>query len=535
MTLKKRLLPLLLVAMMVCCAFITPAIAAPHDPPIDVTFVRSTDDALENNVLSKLPGETLEDNRWTKLAQEQYGINIKYLWIAKGTDQYTQKFNTAIASGEIPDVMLVDNVQLKSLYEADLIQELGPVFDEYANALHKKIVEDAGESARIPATFDGKLYGIPLCNSDLEATQLLWMRKDWLENYGLEAPTTIDELVNVLTVFNKNVEGGDGVGLVVQKDLWGVPGLEGFFNAYGAYPNRFWIEKEGKLAYGPVQPEMKLALAKLNEMYTSGLLDKEFTVKDGGKAGEALVSGKSGAYYGAQWSPLFPLQDNVNQDPNADWIPVAIPTATDVPAKSQMTPGTTQWYVVSSECEHPEALMELFNLYIDKTFDPELQEYDVYSNVGGNVEGVWKLTPVYQFTAKKNLETHLAIADPLKSGDASSLFGEQLAMYNFSKSYLDGDKLMWGWNKIFGEGGSWSVINGYAQNDQVLLTKFLGVPGETMTDYQTTLEKGLNEAFVKIIVGQEPIEAFDAAVAAWAASGGDDITAEVNEWYDTTK
>lgn len=55
-----------------------------YDPPIEVSFVRDLGDVVENNVLGVLKDETIDNNRWTKLYEDQLGIKIKYNWIVKG-------------------------------------------------------------------------------------------------------------------------------------------------------------------------------------------------------------------------------------------------------------------------------------------------------------------------------------------------------------------------------------------------------------------------------------------------------------------
>ena len=50
------------------------------------------------------------------------------------------------------------------------------------------------------------------------------------------------------------------------------------FAARGAFPMN-WIEKDGQVVYGSVQPEMKQALAELSAMYKEGLIDKQFAVR----------------------------------------------------------------------------------------------------------------------------------------------------------------------------------------------------------------------------------------------------------------
>ena len=140
---------------------------------------------------------------------------------------------------------------------------------------------------------------------------------------------------------------------------------------------------------------MKQTLEALADLYQNGYLDEEFHVNDGTKAAEDLVNDKCGVLYGWHATALWPLQDNLNQNPDADWRPYQIVTSEE---SAEVTPGinmmTSSWYAVSSECEHPEALVELLNLYCEKVFDPELNEYSYYANPGDGLEGVWRLSPV---------------------------------------------------------------------------------------------------------------------------------------------
>ena len=44
-----------------------------------------------------------------------------------------------------------------------------------------------------------------------------------------------------------------------------------------------------------------------------------------------------------------------------------------------------------------------------------------------------------------------------------------------------------------------------------------------------------DELFADIILGNKPLEAFDDFVDEWKRAGGDQITIEVNEWYDSVR
>lgn len=47
-------------------------------------------------------------------------------------------------------------------------------------------------------TYNGVQYGIPYVDCDLEKAQILWLRQDWLDTLGLEAPKTLDELKEIM-------------------------------------------------------------------------------------------------------------------------------------------------------------------------------------------------------------------------------------------------------------------------------------------------------------------------------------------------
>ena len=92
--------------------------------PVEVHFVRSTDDTLDTNFFANFPDKTMEDNLWCDLYRDQLNIIVKYDWIVKSGDEYDTKLNTAIAVGDIPEFVNVNTLQLSQLVEADAIMPL---------------------------------------------------------------------------------------------------------------------------------------------------------------------------------------------------------------------------------------------------------------------------------------------------------------------------------------------------------------------------------------------------------------------------
>ena len=501
---------------------------------IPITFSRVQGSTEESDIFAKLEGESYEDNRWTRVIKDELGIDVQYLWIAPNQEQQTQKFNAAVASGTIPDIVQVNKVDLKNLVEAELVVDMAPYYEEYGSDLLKSMISAAGDQCIQACTFDDVQYGIPYVDCDLETASMLWLRQDWLEELSLDAPESIADLKEIMKAFNQKA-GGGAVGMALYNNLNEANmGIKGWANGYGAYPT-YWVDNgQGELVYGSTTQEMKNALSGLAELYAEGLLDQEFYVNDGTKAAEALVNGKCGVLYGWHATALWPLQDNLEQDQQADWRPYPlVPAAQGDTVKPGINMMTSSWYAVSKNCENPQALVQLLNLYCEKVFDPEKNEYSYYANPGDGLEGVWRLSPVTLNSANKNQETALAIEEPLKTGDPGDLYGEQLSMFKYSKAAADGDTTLWGWNRVFGEGGSQMLLLDYQKGGDAAFVRdeFFGAATDSMTARKSTLDTMLDEAFFKIISGQTEPDEFDKVVESWKSSGGQEMTDEVNQWY----
>lgn len=514
-----------------------------YDPPIEVSFVRDLSDVVENNVLGVLKDETIDNNRWTRLYEDELGIKIKYDWIVKGnstSDQYLQKINVTLASGDLPDVIPVNATQLKQLADSDQIEDMTELYEKYASPFTKKVLSEEGTSVFDAATFDGKLMAIPQLESSMERAMYLWIRTDWLDRLGLQPPKTMADVLAISKAFTENDPDGNGkkdtFGLGLTKALWGgAMGLEGFMAGYNAYPN-IWVEDaSGKLVFGSIQPEVKKALQVLQNMAKNGEIDPEFGVKDGGKVSEQISAGKIGMEYGEQWNSIWPLQLNRDNDPNAQWQAFPIVSESGETPKVPLKFSTTRFFAVKKGAAHPEAVIKMFNLHLEKNWG-ETAEFDKYF-APPEAESVWQLSPVTPYPVKKNVDAFRAIDAARKAGDFSTLTGEAKTIREKLEAYAAGSTegfALWGWERIYGEEGSMGIADQYDKNNQFLREKFVGAPTPTMVERKATLEKLQNEAFVKIILG-EPIDKFDQFVADWKKLGGDQITREVNEWYESTK
>ncbi|RCX13494.1 carbohydrate ABC transporter substrate-binding protein (CUT1 family) [Anaerobacterium chartisolvens] len=514
-----------------------------YEPAIDISFVRGIDDDLAANILPKTPGETLEDNRWTRTYKDELGINIKYDWTVKGnevSDAFVQKINVTLASGELPDVILVNPPQLKQLIDSDMVEDMTQYYNDYASDLLKKYMTEEGSGNIDSVTFNGKMMAVPEILAINELAQYLWIRNDWLKKLNLDPPKTMDDVLKIAEAFTTRDPDGNGkndtYGIPITKDLYsGCMGTEGFFAGYHAYPNMWVEDSSGKLAWGSTLPETKVALQKLADMYKVGQIDKEFGIKDGSKVAETIAAGKVGIDYGAQWNPMYPLISNYNNDKNADWTGYPLTSADSQKVMVPLKFNQTRIFAVKKGYKHPEALVKLMNMHLEKCWGEtaDFNKYYMPKENGG--VGVWKFSPVCPAPPFKNTEAFVAIDEARKNNDFSKLIDEPKSIQANIEAYEKGDTTQWGWEKIYGKDGVFRNMVQYRENNQLLSEKFVGAPTKTITEKKTTLDKMEKEVFVKIIMGAASINEFDKFVADWNKLGGADMTKEVNEWYDSVK
>jgi len=506
-----------------------------YDPPITLTAVRPIPEGTTFN-----EGESINENVWSRSYEENLGIKIEYEWTTP-TAQYEQKSNISIASDQLPDIMQVNAAQLKRLVEDGQIEDLTAVYDQTVSEFTQNILSQDGGNALKSATFQDKLYALPVMGSGLGQADVLWVRADWLKNVGLSEPKTMDDVIAVADAFthkDPNQNGKDdtyGLGLnkdIANKDTGAYfAATEGFFNGYGAYPN-IWVEKDGKLEFGSIQPEIKTALGSLQKMYKDGLLDQEFGTKDATKVNQDAVAGKVGMLYGYFWNTGAGwLQDSRTADPQADWVALPLPSATGSAAKAQVPFAIGSYYVVKKGAEHPEAAVKLLNFALEKLWG-ETAEPDVYNTDAEKGTALFNYALLYGEAPRKNLDAHLHVAEALKSKDPSKLNPEEKGYYDSCLKALAGDNTFYGVLNMYGENGSLSVLESYSNSGNLQNDMFFGAPTDSMTANNATLQKLQLEAFTRIVMGGD-LGAFDQFTEQWKSLGGNDITGEVNEWNES--
>lgn len=283
--------------------------------------------------------------------------------------QEKEQFNLIIASGEYPDIfvdMWTDYTGggAKALSD-EVIISLNTLIDEHAPNI-KAALEEYPDSFRYVTNEKGEIYGVPMVFTN-KMQQVTWgvnLRKDWLDELGMEIPDTVDEYYQALKGF-KEVKGATSPFTITFEHLKNSNFLAG---AYGV-SNSFYQEN-GEIKYGPIQTGYREYLKTLNQWYQEGLLDQDFATIDANTRGAKMLNEQAGMSWAPSKGGVAAWNQGLQEkNPDAEMIgaPYAALNEGETVKFGQLNPCGSMSGAISSTCEDPVKAIEFLDyMYSDE-------------------------------------------------------------------------------------------------------------------------------------------------------------------------
>ena len=507
---------------------------------------------------------------WNEFLLENLNIELDWLWEVPD-DQYNTKLSVSLASQQYPDVLQCDYKTYNYLLDSGALADLSDVWEEYAS-------EPLKESLNMPSdplgyvTVDGKLMAIPYANPRWSTMYCNYYRTDWLENVGLEVPTTIDELTAVIKAFRDEDPDGNGEKDTYALALGGGPfagsgGLMTYFNAFDSYPTA-WIEKDGEIVNGTIQDETKEALDWLQGLYAEGYIDPEFATLNAEQMKTAVADSKVG-YISALWYTPDEKYISASQEncETATWGVSAVlgKEEGDIGYTLSRENVISKYNVVlaSASEEAKIAMIKMLNAFYDFNFYDETnasgwewwdrvyaKDSEEYKAIDAKHYSWW--LPVTIWNAPDNTKKYLAATQLYETGEWDPYLGKGskvgAAAWFQRAEYLHKDRSecttqeeVDKWIQAYWIGltrcstdmigpCSIEILYNQEENGQHVMDVFYGNETETGASVASTLTDYTTEYFCKYIMGTAS-ESWDEFVDGWLAMGGEEWTKEVNEAY----
>lgn len=354
-----------------------------------------------------------ENNEVLNEMQDEAGIKIEWNCMS---DSLAEQVNIRIAGGEYPDAFMgvgFSNYDLTNYGQDGTFIDLTPyITEEYMPNL-TKILEEHPEIRTAITMSDGCIYGLPAGEKMGTAAigaeedyniytipQFSMINKAWLDELGLEVPTTLDELHDALVAFKENDmsakyygnDPGSTIPMSTGFDQW-CWGQNIFYAGFGFtnWPNDvindLVLNKDGEAEFVCADENYREALTYFHDWYEEGLMDPEMFSQDDTQ----LMSKCSQGYVGVStWWYIDELMGEYADD--YVFLPILDgPDGThNVTVRSGGATNSGNLSITSA-CESPVNLLKFF----DQWYDPENVMQLQYGPIGTyfteqNENGVWK-------------------------------------------------------------------------------------------------------------------------------------------------
>lgn len=480
---------------------------------------------------SNLPDQnTYEDNAYTRYLRKMLNIQNDNVYMER-EDRYDELVNILAKDQTLPDVLVIsDRAILKELVENDLIEDLTDVYENCTTPRIKEMFESYGSDLWDMGSFDGRLMAIPETVTD-HGPRLLWLRKDWMDELGLEEPKTLEDAFDIIESFVANKmgtsDGEDPVGLVCDTDLVGNTSssysVEPVFDKFYASPQQ-WVNQNGQIVYGSVTQETKNALSYLHELYERGVLDQNFALRAQNNLRDLVVDGKCGAFFGLWWTPNNPLVDVYEKDKEIDWEPYYLQKSETDDAYDSFR--DNKYVVVRKGYEHPEIVMKIISVLFDYTRYEANDADEVNEYFALNVDPTARPLVInvdYNEATFQITKDIRAVENGTKKEE--SLSAIEKSYYDACESFLHGKSSTpadWAAYKSRISAVGLLVDGGYQSKERRYLD-------DTDGELPKSLQQLEKKSFIQIIMGEKPISYFDTFVKEWYDQGGEEITEQIRK------
>ena len=323
------------------------------------------------------------NNAFTDYLKELSGIDIEFYYFSSSGSEYTQQLALMCSANQkLPDVILgldLGHYVMNQYGEDGFFIDLTELIDKYAENYKKALGELKKESPemaeyaseKVKNTKDGAIYGMPriMCTASDDPQSLMHINKNWLDKLGLQVPTTLAELENVLQAFATKDPNGNG-----QNDeiaMIGGAGIRNYIiNSFVYYDDGTFNVTDGKVWDPVYTDEFRQALIYGSKLVQKDLYDSmSFTISTTQEL-KNLISPSGAASKVGVFTGLSTIMTNETSPAIGEFtILPALEDSTGKGGYMVINEPLISWTgYITKDCEDPETAMKFIDLfYLDET------------------------------------------------------------------------------------------------------------------------------------------------------------------------
>lgn len=275
-------------------------------------------------------------------AQKDYTLKIRNLAF---TD-FNQQVTTAIASGDTPDLMIVDNPDNARYAAAGALADISAYVKEWGQG--DQFLAGPWNSTM----YDGKNYGIPLGSN----TVVLWINTDMAKAAGLDTakpPKTWEDFATWAEKMTNKDKGVYGTALLAKKD------------ETGTFLFLPWVLQNGADLDTIDSPEAVAALAFWTDLVNKGFAPKSAITDGFAEIYQQFTTGKAAMMISGTWNAATIKKDA----PDLKWMVAELPSA----KKEASSLGGENWAMFASS-KQQDGAWAFLKFVVDPAYGTKLTD-----------------------------------------------------------------------------------------------------------------------------------------------------------------
>lgn len=306
------------------------------------------------------------ENKVVELVEEKFNIHLE-LQLIPDSD-YTTKRSVALASADLPDIIMgVTLDELREYAPDGLFLNLYDYADETQDYMDIVTAEDRKDATNNFIVDDG-MYGFQTLEYNrIDLAPLVALRMDRLEETGLDAPTSWDELYDAMLAI-KDLYPDEYV-YSTRNGTTYLIGQLAYAMGSGGFPcfstsGMYYEPEEDKWIYGPTQDSFQAVIEFLANSYQDGLLDPDYASMDKDTEQEKLSNGSlsmvvdNNSFIGRVYNPTLA---QVDENAYFDILAPLTSEANGTTRALRYERDWTEFTCVNVDTEYPERIMEFLN------------------------------------------------------------------------------------------------------------------------------------------------------------------------------
>ena len=215
-----------------------------------------------------------EFNLFFERMTEKTGITFQFREYTSSS-KWQERKNVIKEGEDLPDVLFKAELkagEIRDLYNAGILIDLKPYLEENAPDLWALLQENPDILAAVSMP-DGAIPALPTINA-LQNNDAMWINSTWLKRVKMEAPTTAEEMTEVLRAFRDNDPNMNGQKDEIPLTFISMWELRFLGHAFGIIDNDYYVTcRDGKVTSSLTSDNNRAFLTWLHELWDENLID----------------------------------------------------------------------------------------------------------------------------------------------------------------------------------------------------------------------------------------------------------------------